>query len=301
MASGNNIEFRVGVIVLFGLVLMIASIYWLQGYELQRNSQIITVRFHDVGTLAVGDRVTVSGVHKGKVKDLRLADDGVLVELQLYKDVILKRDATFRIRNLGVMGERFIAISPGYDSLKYDNSVRAEGRYDSGIPEVMGLLGDMITELRHMVRSLTQTVASDSSLDKFNRTVSNFESVSASLSAYLDRNEDKFDRAADNFLSVSRNFSQLLKRNSDAVDSSITRFDRISRRLEGFVQQLDTVAMSARRFADVLENEEGTLRLLVEDRRLYDDLRRTADNLDDLITDIRANPGKYISLKLELF
>ncbi|RKX24831.1 MAG: MCE family protein, partial [Candidatus Zixiibacteriota bacterium] len=33
----------------------------------------------------------------------------------------------------------------------------------------------------------------------------------------------------------------------------------------------------------------------------YDDLRRTADNLDDLITDVRANPGRYVNLKLELF
>ena len=43
------------------------------------------------------------------------------------------------------------------------------------------------------------------------------------------------------------------------------------------------------------------MQLLMEDRRLYDDLRRTADNVDDLINDIRANPRKYINLKVELF
>jgi len=41
--------------------------------------------------------------------------------------------------------------------------------------------------------------------------------------------------------------------------------------------------------------------LLLEDRRLYDDLRHTADNIDDLIQDIRDNPRKYINLKVELF
>jgi hypothetical protein len=39
----------------------------------------------------------------------------------------------------------------------------------------------------------------------------------------------------------------------------------------------------------------------MEDRRLYDDLRKAADNLDDLVSDIRANPRKYINLKFELF
>jgi hypothetical protein len=41
--------------------------------------------------------------------------------------------------------------------------------------------------------------------------------------------------------------------------------------------------------------------MMVDDRRLYDDLRKTADNLDDLIRDIRENPKKYIQLKVELF
>ena len=41
--------------------------------------------------------------------------------------------------------------------------------------------------------------------------------------------------------------------------------------------------------------------MLFEDRRLYDDLRKTADNIDDLITDIRENPQKYLSVKVKIF
>jgi hypothetical protein len=40
---------------------------------------------------------------------------------------------------------------------------------------------------------------------------------------------------------------------------------------------------------------------MMKDRRLYDDLRGTADNIDQLINDIRANPQKYINLKVEIF
>ena len=65
--------------------------------------------------------------------------------------------------------------------------------------------------------------------------------------------------------------------------------------------QLDSIAATARRFAEVLDDGDGTLQLFLEDRRLYDDLRSTADNIDDLITDIRENPSKHINLKLELF
>ncbi|UCC45035.1 MAG: MCE family protein, partial [Candidatus Zixiibacteriota bacterium] len=93
--------------------MLAAALYWLQGYRLERNSQVIKIRFADVGTLALGDRVTVSGVHRGKVNKLRLTEDGVMVEILVYQDVMLRQDATFTIKNFGVMGERFIAIDPG--------------------------------------------------------------------------------------------------------------------------------------------------------------------------------------------
>jgi phospholipid/cholesterol/gamma-HCH transport system substrate-binding protein len=301
MASRNNIEFRVGIIVLACLILLAMSVYWLQGYKLERNSQIIRVRFDDAGALAVGDQVTVSGILKGKVQNLRLSDDGVVVELRVWKDVVLKKDATFTIKNMGVMGERFVAIQPGRDSALFDNSGIVPGRYDTGLPDVMGLLGEMIAELRAMVSSLKRTVASDSSLAKFNATIDNFESVSASLSRSVVRNENKFTESAENFVSASRRMNQLVHRNAGLIDSSSSRIDRSTARLDIFTCQLDTIAVSARKFAKMLETEDGTLPLLMQDRRLYDDLRKTASSLDELVADIRAHPKKYINVKVELF
>ncbi|MDD5426706.1 MAG: MlaD family protein, partial [candidate division Zixibacteria bacterium] len=131
MAHKNNVEFKVGVIILLAIILLGASLYWLQGYKLERNAQRVNIRFDDVGTLAIGDKVTVSGVYKGKVNNLQLDEGGVLVELLLYQDVVPKQDARFVIKNMGVMGERFIAISPGRDSILFDNTVIAEGENDT--------------------------------------------------------------------------------------------------------------------------------------------------------------------------
>ncbi|MBN1213328.1 MAG: MCE family protein [candidate division Zixibacteria bacterium] len=301
MAVKDNVEFRVGIIILLAIILVGVSLYWLQGYKLERNAQRILVRYDDVGTLSVGDKVTVSGVHKGKVNRLELTGEGVLVELLLYQDVVLKQDARFVIKNMGVMGERFIAISPGQDSLLFDNSLIIDGHNDTGIPEVIGLMGEMISEMRNLVFSVKNSIASDSALDKINRTLSNLEDVTSSVASYLERNEAKLDKTADNFLATSKNLSALISKNKDVVDSSLQRFDRVTVNLDKFVMQLDTLSATARRFAEAIDTQDGTLQLLLEDRRLYDDLRRTTDNLDDLINDIRANPRKYINLKVEIF
>ncbi len=300
MAS-KNIEFRVGVIILIGIIILAGSLYWLQGYRLKQDSQVLRVFFDDVGTLAAGDRVTVSGVRKGKVDHLRLTPHGVEVELWLSNDVVLKKDAQIVIKNLGLMGERFVAIQPGHSEELFDLSQPARGLYDTGLPEVMGLMGEMITELRNLVVSFKRTVGSDSSLALFSSSLETLQQVSASLADYMERNESKLDRTADNFLAASRELNQMLRANRGYFDSTLQRADRVTITLEQMVSRLDTLSISAREFADNLNNPDGTLQLLLEDRRLYDDLRRTADNIDDLINDIRANPRKYINFTMEIF
>ncbi len=300
MAS-KDIEFKVGIIILFGLIILFGSLYWLQDYKLEQNSLVVKVRFDDVGTLSIGDRVTVNGVRRGKVNELYLKDDGVVVELLLSRDVILKKDAEFVIKNLGLMGERFIAIKPGIDSLPLDTALVVKGNYDTGLPEVMGLLGEMITELRTLVHSFKQTIGSDTSLKKFDKVITNLESVSGSMADYMKRNESKLDKTADNFFKASKEINRLFATNSGKVDSTIQRVDRVSLKLEDFVNKLDTISVQLNEFAENINNPEGTMQLLMEDRRLYDDLRRTTDNIDDLINDIRANPRKYINLKVEIF
>ncbi len=301
MAAKNHVEFKVGVIVLLGLIVLSGSMYWLQGYKLEGNSRLIKVHFADVGSLAVGDKVTVSGVYKGKVKDFDLTTDGVVVEILISRDVQLRADATFAIKNMGVMGERFIAILPGKDSLSLDSTIVSPGASDTGIPEIMGLLGETITELRDLITSFQETVHSDSPLEKLNATLTNLNRVSSSLAGYLEANESRFDKTARNLASASERLNLLLVNNSSAVDSTLTRFDRASAGVDRFVNQLDTIAVAVRSFTDALESNDGTLQLLVEDRRLYDDLRKTVDDFDDLIQDIKADPRKYINLKVELF
>jgi phospholipid/cholesterol/gamma-HCH transport system substrate-binding protein len=299
--AARDIEFKVGALILFGIIILGGSLFWLQQFHLTNNARIVKVYFDDVGTMAIGDKVTVSGVHKGKVNKMKLVNNGVEVELLVKSDVKLKRDAQIVIKNFGVMGERFVAIKPGQDSVELDLSQAVKGHYDAGLPEVMGLMGEMVVELRELVGTLKKTAVSDSSLDKFTNTIHNLESVSISLRNYVNRNEGKLDETADNFLKASRQLNRTLTTNSERVDSVTSRVDRVTVELENFVHQLDTLSAAAREFAESLNNPDGSLKLLMDDRRLYDDLRKTADNIDDLIADIKANPKKYLTVRVSVF
>lgn len=297
----KNIELRVGLFVIFALTIFVTTIVWIQGYRFSRDNYEITVLFEDVGSLAKGDPVMVSGIRKGKVRDLKLAAEGVEVLLVLSNDVVLKRDARITVKNIGLMGERFVAIKQGKSSESLDIKVIFPGNYDTGIPEVMGMMGEMISELRNLVLSLRRSVASEENLEKLSATIGHFEQLSKSLSDYMSRHENKFDRVAENFLAASKSLNEIISSSAGRVDTTLERVGKLTLSMQGIVADLEQVARTAREFAENLNSGDGTLQMLVDDRRLYDDLRKTADNLDDLITDIRENPRKYIQLKVELF
>jgi len=299
--AAKNIEFRVGFVVILALIIFVSAILWIQGYRFGKNNYKVSVLFDEVGSLAKGDPVMVSGIRKGKVYDLALTESGVKVILILSNDVILKEDAAITVKNIGLMGERFIAVRPGKGDRDYNLNVPIRGSYDTGIPQVMGMMGEMIDELRNLVHSLKNSIASDENLDKFSRIVTNFENLSQSLNEYVNRNNNKLDQTAENFFKASAELRRVTTDNASKVDSAMARVDNSSKKIEKMVDDLANVAATARQFATKLDSGDGTLQMLVDDRKLYDDLRRTADNIDDLVNDIRANPQKYIRLKVELF
>ena len=299
--AAKNIEIRVGLIIIASLIIFVGTVLWIQGYRYGQENIDVYAIFDEVGSLSKGDPVMISGLRKGKVQYLTLTERGVLVEFTISSDVRLKEDATATVKNIGLMGERFLAVTPGKSETDLDPINPIVGSYDTGIPEVMGMMGEMITELRNLVLSLKHSVASEDNLGKLSGTISNMERVTESLADYMERNRDRLDQSAQNFLTASQAFRKIAVNNEKRIDTLMGDLNKSVAGIDSVVADLAQVAATARAFADNLENGDGSLQLLVDDRRLYDDLRRAASNIDDLIKDIRANPRKYINFTVELF
>jgi phospholipid/cholesterol/gamma-HCH transport system substrate-binding protein len=118
---------------------------------------------------------------------------------------------------------------------------------------------------------------------------------------FLTENRARLDTTTANFVNASRELKLLVENNARPIDSTVSRMNRMTVDLEKFVLHLDTLSQATRRIANAINNNDGTLQLMLEDDRLYNDLRAAADNLDDLVTDIRNNPRKYIDFKVEIF
>lgn len=109
-----NLEVTVGLFVLLGLFAL--SYLSIKLGKLQLGSgdtYVLTAIFPTVTGLKSTATVEVAGVEIGRVVAIHLEDFEAIVTLRLYDDVRLQEDAIASIRTRGLIGEKYIRISPG--------------------------------------------------------------------------------------------------------------------------------------------------------------------------------------------
>ena len=112
-----NLELAVGVFMLVGLLAVAYLAINLGGIDLfGGNYTRISAQFDSVSGLKEGSRVEIAGVLVGKVEKISLnEDDMATVELSIFPEVKLQTDVIASIKTQGIIGDKFIKISPGGD------------------------------------------------------------------------------------------------------------------------------------------------------------------------------------------
>jgi len=77
------------------------------------SGYIVTVDFPSVGGLKAGSAVEIAGVEIGRVESIGLADYQARAVLRVRRDVKLQEDSIASIKTKGLIGEKYIRISPG--------------------------------------------------------------------------------------------------------------------------------------------------------------------------------------------
>ena len=109
-----DLELGVGVFIIAGILclgylsikLARMEVFGAKGYE-------VYAVFSDVGGLKEGASVVIAGVEVGRVKHIRMADYEAKVIMSVDKDVEIQEDAIASVKTRGLIGEKYIQISPG--------------------------------------------------------------------------------------------------------------------------------------------------------------------------------------------
>jgi phospholipid/cholesterol/gamma-HCH transport system substrate-binding protein len=122
-----KLEFIVGIFVLVGIICLGYLSIKLGKLELiGGNVYEVVAQFNTASGLKAGSSVEIAGVEVGRVRAITLNEDRAAVILAVDNSVKLYTDTIASIKTRGIIGEKFLALSPGGggDPLKPGDTIR---------------------------------------------------------------------------------------------------------------------------------------------------------------------------------
>jgi len=113
--SKGKLELGVGIFVLIGLACLIYLAVHLGKMEVFGKGYQVYASFDNISGLKTGAAVEVAGVDVGRVESITVTPENrAKLELSINPHIILKEDAIASIRTKGIIGDKYIKLSPGY-------------------------------------------------------------------------------------------------------------------------------------------------------------------------------------------
>ena len=123
----TKLELVVGVFVLVGIVCLAYLSIKLGKLELVGGDVYeVEAQFNSASGLKPGSTIEIAGVEVGRVRGITLIEDRAKVKLAVNNTVKLYTDTIASIKTRGIIGEKFLALSPGGggDPLKPGDTIR---------------------------------------------------------------------------------------------------------------------------------------------------------------------------------
>jgi phospholipid/cholesterol/gamma-HCH transport system substrate-binding protein len=194
MNSERNTERKVGVFVFLGIVIIcVMVIYFGKVGDRFRSGIPITVEYNNVGNLVPGAHVLYSGVLVGKVDHVRLVPDrgGVDVEINLFTDAKIRKDAHFTIKQSSLLGDQQVIVIPSSTTESpLEPGDRIKGVEPLDLNEVANQAGEAIRKLNQAIEKLSDEFIQKDSIDNLKRGLKNL----ADLGEKLESNSDSLNK-----------------------------------------------------------------------------------------------------------
>lgn len=136
-------DILVGIFVLVGITCLGYLTIRLGKLEMfGARGYVLFADFASVAGLKPGDPVEIAGVKVGRVEGMSLADDKARLALRLNDGVKLQEDVIASVRARGLIGDKFVLVSPGAS----DKIIPPGGRIreTDSPPDIPDLIGKIV-------------------------------------------------------------------------------------------------------------------------------------------------------------
>ncbi len=299
-------ETKVGILAAFSIALLIIGYNFLKGNSIFSNDTILYAKYPRVDGLGVSKPVLINGFQIGRVDKLQLQPDGSIVAtLKINGKYDIPKNSIARLESTDLLGSKAIVMGLGTGTQFAQEGDTLNANVEKNLMEsvepvqkkaevMVGKLDSILTSINSIMNPNFQKNV-DKSFNSIASTLASLEATSKKVDRMVGTESSKVATIMDNAVSISNN----LKNNNQKINAILTNLNTVSDQVAAanFKQTIDNANQAVAELQSVVNKVnqgQGSLGLLVNDRQMYDNLNNASKNLDNLLIDLRENPKRYV-------
>jgi phospholipid/cholesterol/gamma-HCH transport system substrate-binding protein len=289
-------KLRVGLFV--GGTLFVLAVFVLLvgdvGYLFKKAGYTLNVDVPSAAGLDSKAVVKMAGVKIGFVRDIRLLGIRARVVLSVESDARVPVDSTATFSTLGLLGEKYVEISPGKSSEYCRDGAVIPGVLAVGLDQIGGLLSSLGGELQAAASSLRGTLDEEMRA-KFKAALDGAAGAAGELRAFLAQNRSGVENLVQGASRMVDGIGQTAAEAAADLEKTLALLrDTIQENREGLKADLAKIREAAEKLQSILDRidrGEGTAGKLIRDPGLYDEARQALTSVRNTTRSLSAVKG----------
>ena len=304
-------EVKAGLIAVVAILGFVFMFQFMKGKNLFTTDNIFYAKYDNVEGLEASSPVSINGLKVGQVDAITPITDAkgkihFVLKVIVDDEFEFSKKSTIEIFEPGFMSGKQVRINLAYGGeMAKDGDTLAGGYKDSMLNSIGSQVGPVKDQVQSVLKRVDSLMLNANAitdarnqaeiralLASLNRTVSAFETTSRQTNQLLANNDPRIQRMLDN-----ANLATVSAKN--AIDKYGTVAESIdTEKLNNTIEKLSVTADKLNSVISGIQNGEGSLGKLAKDEQLYNNLNKTAENLNVLVEDMKANPKRYLNISV---
>jgi phospholipid/cholesterol/gamma-HCH transport system substrate-binding protein len=301
---------------LAALGLFIWGINFLKGKDVFKRERVFYAEYHEVSGLTKTNPVLIRGMRVGQVSSLEFHPNmkgSIMVTFSLDTDFPIPKNSVARIISSDLLGSKAVEIQIGNAAeLIVSGDTLLSSLETSLMDEVNAQVAPLKMKAESLLSSIdslvvvVQAVLNDDARDNITKSLNSISSTFANI----ERTSNTLDSAVDEerlrigeILMNAKTVTASLEESADDFNRLIENLALFSDSLvvadvPGTLRKADESIMQIGILIEKINRGEGTFGMLMHNDTLYFELERSAEELNKLLEDIRANPKRYVKFSV---
>ncbi|MES2617104.1 MAG: MlaD family protein [Bacteroidota bacterium] len=296
-------ETKVGALAAIAITFLVLGYNFLSGKgSLFSRSYTLNAILTDVTDISTSTPVLFNGYKVGNVTDIEFnnKESNFKVSFDITEDIDIPVNSRVKVVGALLGGKSILLLkSDAKENLPFGSTLTTVA--DTSLTESIGLVVKPLTiKINSIVNSLDSLLAHgelNASIASLNASLKSFTRTSDNASLMLEKSMPKLDAILSNVESISLNLKNNNEKITLIVSNLKTTTDNLAAaKIKEAVDKANEALAEVSAIMMKINKGEGTLGLLVNDKELYNNLNKTAIDLDIILKDLNQYPAKYIPI-----